>query len=65
MKYLSKVESLSDVELPAQNLAELLCGLSDELCMDEDPQTNNELFMRYIKAYDRIQEVMARSSEEN
>lgn len=64
MKYLSKVESLSDTELPAQNLAELLCGLSDELCMDEDPQTNSELFVRYIKAYDRIQEVMARSDEE-
>lgn len=65
MKYLNKVELLADDDLSNQNLAELLCGLSDELCMDEDPQTNNELFMRYIKAYDRIQEVMARSSEEN
>ena len=65
MKYLTKVESLTDNDLPLQNLVELLCGLSDELCMDEDPQTNNELFMRYIKAYDRIQEVMARSNEEN
>ena len=60
MKYLTKVESLTDNDLPLQNLVELLCGLSDELCMDEDPQTNNELFMRYIKAYDRLQEVMAR-----
>lgn len=59
MKSLLDVEELTtETNLTLIQLQELHDNLAEELCMDEDAQTNNELFKRYVKAYDKLQELL-------
>ena len=66
MKSLLSVEELTqDTEIELTTLQELHDNLAEELCMDEDAQTNNELFKRYVKAYDKLQELLVEYHERN
>ncbi len=68
----AKMKSLLDVEelttgtkITLGRLQELHDNLAEELCMDQDAQTNNELFKRYVKAYDKLQELLVEYHERN
>jgi hypothetical protein len=66
MKSLLDVEELTtETNLTLTQLQELHDNLAEELCMDEDAQTNNELFKRYVKAYDKLQELLVEYHERN
>lgn len=65
MKSLLEVEQLSVTEISLTQLQELHDNLADELCMSDDAQTNNELFKRYVKAYDKLQELLVEYHERN
>jgi hypothetical protein len=65
MKSLLEVEELSVTEITLNRLQTLHDNLAEELCMEEDAQTNSELFMRYIKAYDKLQELLVEYHERN
>jgi hypothetical protein len=66
MKSLLSVEELTqDTEIELTTLQELHDNLAEELCMDQDAQTNNELFKRYVKAYDKLQELLVEYHERN
>ena len=66
MRSLLKVEQLSsETSITLNLLQELHDNLAEELCMDEDAQTNNELFKRYLKAYDKLQELLVEFHEGN
>jgi hypothetical protein len=65
MKSLLEVEELSVSEITLKQLQELHDNLAEELCMDQDAQTNNELFKRYVKAYDKLQELLVEYHERN
>jgi hypothetical protein len=65
MKSLLDVEKLSVTEFTLNQLQELHDNLAEELCMDQDAQTNNELFKRYVKAYDKLQELLVEYHERN
>lgn len=58
MKSLLEVENLQTKEISLDELQILHDNLAEELCMDEDAQTNSELFKRYVKAYDKLQELL-------
>jgi hypothetical protein len=58
MKHLLEVEQLETMPSNLETLQKLHDNLSEELCMDEDAQSNNELFKRYVKAYDKLQELL-------
>ena len=58
MKRLLEVETLAEEITSLENLQILHDNLSEELCMDPDAQSNNELFRRYVKAYDKLQELL-------
>jgi hypothetical protein len=58
MKRLLEVETLTEEVTSLENLQILHDNLSEELCMDPDAQSNNELFRRYVKAYDKLQELL-------
>lgn len=57
MKNLVIVEDMSEDELRFEDLQVLHQNLSDEICLGEDAQTDNELFKRYVKAYNKLQKV--------
>lgn len=57
MKRLLEVETLREDNVTLDKLQTLHDNLAEELCMDQDAQTNNELFKRYVKAYDKLQRV--------
>jgi hypothetical protein len=66
MKSLLDVEELTtETKITLNRLQELHDNLSEELCMDQDAQTNNELFKRYVKAYDKLQELLVEYHERN
>ena len=66
MKSLLDVEELTTgTKITLGRLQELHDNLADELCMDQDAQTNNELFKRYVKAYDKLQELLVEYHERN
>jgi hypothetical protein len=66
MKSLLSVEELTqDTKIELTTLQELHDNLAEELCMDQDAQTNNELFKRYVKAYDKLQELLVEYHERN
>lgn len=65
MKNLLEVEQLAITEITLNQLQTLHDNLAEELCMDEDAQTNTELFKRYIKAYDKLQELLVEFHERN
>ena len=58
MKSLLEVENLQTQDISLDQLQVLHDNLAEELCMDEDAQTNTELFKRYVKAYDKLQELL-------
>lgn len=58
MKRLLEVETLREDNVTLDKLQTLHDNLAEELCMDQDAQTNNELFKRYVKAYDKLQELL-------
>lgn len=58
MKNLKQVEELQNSEVTLEELQLLHDNLAEELCMDPDAQTNNELFVRYVRAYDKLQELL-------
>lgn len=58
MKRLLEVETLNEENVTLDKLQILHDNLAEELCMDEDAQTNNELFKRYVRAYDKLQELL-------
>jgi hypothetical protein len=57
MKTLLTVEELDEDELKFEDLQTLHNNLAEELCMDPGAQSNNELFKRYIQAYNKLQKV--------
>ncbi len=57
MKTLNLVESLSEEELKFEDLQTLHQGLTDEICLGEEAQKDNELFKRYVQAYNKLQRV--------
>jgi hypothetical protein len=57
MKNLLIVEDLSEDELKFEDLQTLHQNLSDEICLGQDAQTDNELFKRYVRAYNKLQKV--------
>jgi hypothetical protein len=66
MKSLLDVEELTpETKITLDKLQELHDNLAEELCMDQDAQTNNELFKRYVKAYDKLQELLVEYHERN
>lgn len=66
MKRLLDVENLSlDSVVSLNDLQELHDNLAEELCMDQDAQSNNELFKRYIKAYNKLQTFLIEFNERN
>jgi len=65
MKRLLEVETLNETNIPLDKLQVLHDNLAEELCMDEDAQTNNELFKRYVRAYDKLQELLMEYHERN
>jgi hypothetical protein len=66
MKSLLDVEELTTgTKITLDKLQELHDNLAEELCMDQDAQTNNELFKRYVKAYDKLQELLVEYHERN
>lgn len=66
MKSLLDVEELTtETKITLTRLQELHDNLAEELCMDQDAQTNNELFKRYVKAYDKLQELLVEYHERN
>ncbi len=65
MKRLLEVETLTEEVTSLENLQILHDNLSEELCMDPDAQSNNELFKRYVKAYDKLQELLVEYHERN
>lgn len=58
MKRLLEVEELIENDIDLNKLQELHNNLAEELCMDPDAQSNNELFKRYVKAYDKLQKLL-------
>lgn len=58
MKRLLEVETLNEEVTSLDKLQTLHDNLAEELCMDPDAQSNNELFKRYVKAYDKLQELL-------
>lgn len=58
MKRLIEVEELIEDKVDLDKLQTLHDNLAEELCMDPDAQSNNELFKRYVKAYDKLQELL-------
>lgn len=58
MKRLLEVETLNEEVISLDKLQTLHDNLAEELCMDPDAQSNNELFKRYVKAYDKLQELL-------
>jgi hypothetical protein len=65
MKRLLEVETLNEETVSLDKLQILHDNLAEELCMDQDAQTNTELFKRYVKAYDRLQELLMEHYERN
>lgn len=65
MKHLLQVEQLDSIPSSLDYLQQLHDNLAEELCMDQDAQTNNELFKRYVKAYDKLQELLMEYHERN
>ncbi len=66
MKSLLDVEELTtETKITLGRLQELHDNLAEELCMDQDAQTNNELFKRYVKAYDKLQAMLMEYHERN
>jgi hypothetical protein len=65
MKRLLEVETLNEESISLDKLQILHDNLAEELCMDQDAQTNNELFKRYVKAYDKLQELLMEHYERN
>jgi len=65
MRRLIEVEELIEDKIDLNKLQELHDNLAEELCMDQDAQTNNELFKRYVKAYDKLQELLMEHYERN
>lgn len=57
MKHLLIVEDMSEDELKFEDLQTLHQNLTDEICLGEEAQTNNELFKRYVQAYNKLQRV--------
>jgi hypothetical protein len=57
MKNLLVVEDMSEEELRFEDLQALHQNLTDEICLGEEAQSNNELFKRYIQAYNKLQRV--------
>jgi hypothetical protein len=57
MKNLLVVEDLSEDNLKFEDLQTLHQNLTDELCLGEEAQSNNELFKRYVEAYNKLQRV--------
>lgn len=57
MKRLLEVETLNEGDVTLDKLQVLHDNLAEELCMDPDAQTNNELFKRYVQAYNKLQRV--------
>ncbi len=57
MKNLLVVEDMSEDELRFEDLQILHQNLTDEICLGEEAQSNNELFKRYIQAYNKLQRV--------
>jgi hypothetical protein len=65
MKRLLEVETLREENVTLDKLQILHDNLAEEICMDEDAQTNNELFKRYVRAYDKLQELLMEYHERN
>lgn len=65
MKRLLEVETLNEEVTSLDKLQTLHDNLAEELCMDPDAQSNNELFKRYVKAYDKLQELLMEYHERN
>lgn len=65
MKRLLEVETLNEENVTLDKLQILHDNLAEELCMDQDAQTNNELFKRYVRAYDKLQELLMEYHERN
>lgn len=59
MKRLLEVEQLQRSDLSLDELQILHNNLAEELCMDEDAQTNTELFKRYVRAYNKLQDLLS------
>lgn len=57
MKNLLIVEDLSEDELKFEDLQSLHQLLTDEICLGEEAQKDNELFKRYVQAYNKLQRV--------
>jgi hypothetical protein len=57
MKHLLVVEDMPEDELRFEDLQTLHQNLTDELCLGEEAQSNNELFKRYVQAYNKLQRV--------
>lgn len=58
MKRLLEVETLNEEVTSLDKLQTLHDNLAEELCMDPDAQSNNELFKRYVKVYGKLQELL-------
>jgi len=65
VRHLLEVEDLSVTKISLNELQILHDNLADELCMSEDAQNNNELFKRYVKAYDKLQVLLMEYHEGN
>lgn len=57
MKNLLIVEDMSEEELRFEDLQTLHQNLTEEVCLGEEAQNNNELFKRYVQAYSKLQKV--------
>lgn len=57
MKALIFVEETSEEDLKFEDLQTLHQDLTDEICLGEDAQSDNELYKRYILAYNKLQRV--------
>lgn len=65
MKSLLEVEAFEETNVSLDQLQRLHNNLAEELCMDSDAQTNDKLFERYVRAYDKLQELLMEYHERN
>lgn len=63
MKMLLRVEMYDGADVSLDKLQALHDNLAEELCEDRDAQTNNDLFIRYVQAYTKLQRLLVEFHE--
>jgi hypothetical protein len=63
MKMLLRVETYDGTDVSLDKLQVLHDNLAEELCGDLDAQTNNDLFIRYVRAYTKLQRLLVEFHE--